>query len=49
MSDIIKEGYARVMNGKLGVLWQKRWLKLRNNVLTVHRNEVCFNHIIIVN
>jgi len=40
-SFIIKKGYASVKeDGLRSFLWSKRWLVLREQTLTIQRNEV---------
>ena len=40
-SNVVKRGYANVReDGFKSFLWPKRWLLLRDQTLTLHRNEV---------
>jgi protein-serine/threonine kinase len=45
-SYVVKRGYANVKeDGLRSFLWPKRWMLLREQTLTFHRNEVCFQFI----
>ncbi|KAI8799362.1 kinase-like domain-containing protein [Cladochytrium replicatum] len=39
-SSVVKSGYAQVKeDGLKGFMWSKRWILLRDQILTFHRNE----------